>query len=233
MKGTDMSSQSQPLSPRGKTPSKVVPRVVAPPEDAGEETEPGDEIAALLSLAGLDADLFGREAKVQKLVRRLEEQRYAVAGLRAELESDRGRLTRAGGRPLGAELATLRKHIQESEKAHAQLSRDAEQSEATTRALSAELERRSAELAEQRAVLRSRLSAGVLEMYGTALRSGREPAIVTLVQSVCTGCNMRVHSKLEHQIRRRWGIAACPHCQRLVYDPSWLEGGGSPPGRLA
>jgi len=226
MKGPDMSSQAQPLSPRGRTPSQVGQRVVAPPGVAREESKPAVEIAALLSLAGLDAELLEREARVQKLVRRMEEQRYAVAGLRAELESDRGRLTRPRGRSLGADLSTLRKHILENEKAYAQLSRDAEQSEGETRALSAELEQRSAEVAEQRAVLRSRLSAEILEIYATALRSGREPAIVRLVQSVCTGCNMRLHSKLEHQIRRRWGIAACPHCQRLVYDESGWRGVG-------
>jgi len=78
------------------------------------------------------------------------------------------------------------------------------------------------EMANERRRLRARLSPEVLEAYDRSLRAGRRPAVARLVGSVCSGCNMRMHSKLEQQIRRRRGVAPCPRCLRLVYDPAWL-----------
>jgi len=78
------------------------------------------------------------------------------------------------------------------------------------------------EVADERHGLGAKLSADLLEAYERALRAGRRPAVVRLVASVCSGCHMRLHSKLDHQIRRRRGVAPCPHCLRLVYDPAWL-----------
>jgi predicted nucleic acid-binding Zn-ribbon protein len=76
--------------------------------------------------------------------------------------------------------------------------------------------------AKERRGLVARLSADVLEAYERALRAGRRPAVVRLVGSVCSGCFVRLHSKLDHQIRHRRGAAACPHCLRVVYDPARL-----------
>jgi hypothetical protein len=76
---------------------------------------------------------------------------------------------------------------------------------------------------DERHVLAKRLSAETLENYHRALRAGRRPAVVPVAASVCSGCHVRLHSKLDHQIRQRRGVAACPHCLRLVYDPSWLS----------
>jgi predicted nucleic acid-binding Zn-ribbon protein len=78
------------------------------------------------------------------------------------------------------------------------------------------------DVAAQRHGLVARLSPEVLEAYERALRAGRRPAVVRLVASVCSGCHMRLHSKLDHQIRQRRGVAPCPCCLRLVYDPAWL-----------
>lgn len=63
MKGTVTSSQTQPLW-RGNTPSRVAQRLAARSEDAGEETEPTDEIAALLAAGPLAArDLLLRRTR--------------------------------------------------------------------------------------------------------------------------------------------------------------------------
>ena len=78
------------------------------------------------------------------------------------------------------------------------------------------------EVADERHGLGARLSPEVLEAYDRALRGGRHPAVVSLVASVCSGCHVRLHSTLEQKIRRRRGVAPCPHCLRLVYDPAWL-----------
>jgi hypothetical protein len=78
------------------------------------------------------------------------------------------------------------------------------------------------EVADKRHGLGVKLSVEILEAYERALRAGRRPAVVRLVASVCTGCHMRLHSKLDHFIRRRRGVAPCPRCLRLVYDPAWL-----------
>jgi len=78
------------------------------------------------------------------------------------------------------------------------------------------------EVADERHGLGARLSPEVLEAYERAMRGGRHPALVSLVASVCSGCHVRLHSTLEQKIRRRRGVAPCPHCLRLVYDPAWL-----------
>ena len=75
---------------------------------------------------------------------------------------------------------------------------------------------------KERRGLVARMSGDVLEAYERALRAGRRPAVVRLVDSVCSGCFMRLHSKLDNQIRHRRGAAACPHCLRVVYDPTRL-----------
>jgi len=67
-----------------------------------------------------------------------------------------------------------------------------------------------------------RLSREVADSYERALRSGREPAVVRLNAGVCGGCHVRLHATLERRVRRVRGVAACPHCLRLVYDPAWL-----------
>ncbi len=86
----------------------------------------------------------------------------------------------------------------------------------------AELDATQPDRPDERHTLAARLSPEVLEAYHRALRAGRRPAVVRLVASVCSGCHMRLHSKLDHQVRQRRGVAACPHCLRLVYDPAWL-----------
>jgi predicted nucleic acid-binding Zn-ribbon protein len=78
-------------------------------------------------------------------------------------------------------------------------------------------------VADERRALGARLPPDILEAYERALRGGRQPAVVSLVASRCSGCHMRLHSALEQRIRRRRGMAACPHCLRLVYDPAWLD----------
>jgi len=78
------------------------------------------------------------------------------------------------------------------------------------------------EAAKERHGLMASLTPELLEAYERALRAGRRPAVVRLVGSVCSGCYVRLHSKLDHQIRHRRGAAACPHCLRVVYDPGRL-----------
>ena len=75
---------------------------------------------------------------------------------------------------------------------------------------------------DERHSLGAKLSPDILEAYERAVRGGRNPAVVSLVASVCSGCHVRLHSTLEQKIRRRRGVAACPHCLRVVYDPAWL-----------
>lgn len=82
------------------------------------------------------------------------------------------------------------------------------------------------EVADERHGLGARISPENREAYERALRAGRQPAVVRLVASVCSGCYVRLHSKLDHQIRQHRGIAPCPRCLRLVYDPAWVEAVG-------
>jgi len=79
------------------------------------------------------------------------------------------------------------------------------------------------EVAEERHSLGAKVSPDILEAYERAMRGGRHPAVVSIVASRCSGCHVRLHSTLEQRIRRRRGVAPCPHCLRLVYDPAWLD----------
>jgi len=78
---------------------------------------------------------------------------------------------------------------------------------------------------DERRRLGALLSREVLEAYELALRAGRQPAVVRLVASVCSGCHVRLPTTLDQKIRRVRGVGACPHCLRLVYDPEWLVAG--------
>jgi len=77
--------------------------------------------------------------------------------------------------------------------------------------------------AEERRTLGTRISREVLDAYHRAMRGGRQPAVTRVVGSVCYGCFVRLHAKLDHQVRHHRGVGACPHCLRVVYDPAWLE----------
>ncbi len=78
------------------------------------------------------------------------------------------------------------------------------------------------ERAATRRALVARLSHELLEGYERALLAGREPPVVRLMQSACTGCHVRVPTILEQRIRFVRGVAVCPRCLRLVYNPDWL-----------
>lgn len=86
--------------------------------------------------------------------------------------------------------------------------------------------------ADERHQLGARISPEILEAYDRALRAGRQPAVVPVVASVCSGCHVRLHAKLDHQVKKRRGVAPCPHCLRLVYDPTWLDGAEPREGAL-
>jgi predicted nucleic acid-binding Zn-ribbon protein len=79
------------------------------------------------------------------------------------------------------------------------------------------------EAVRERHRLGARLSPEIRVAYDRALRAGRQPGVVRLAASVCSGCHVRLHSTLEQKIRRRRGVGSCPHCLRLVYDPAWLD----------
>jgi len=69
----------------------------------------------------------------------------------------------------------------------------------------------------------ARLSHDLLEGYERALLAGRQPPVVPLAGSGCSGCYVRLPTTLEQRIRFVRGVAACPRCLRLVYDPDWLS----------
>jgi predicted nucleic acid-binding Zn-ribbon protein len=68
--------------------------------------------------------------------------------------------------------------------------------------------------AEQRSaarrVLVARLSHDLKEGYERALLAGRQPPVVRLAGSGCSGCYVRLPTTLEQRIRFVRGVAACP-----------------------
>jgi predicted nucleic acid-binding Zn-ribbon protein len=59
--------------------------------------------------------------------------------------------------------------------------------------------------------------------YDTALRSGPRPLVATR-GGACWGCGLALPAGLKGAFSVHQRVAACPHCSRLLYDPSWLEG---------
>lgn len=80
------------------------------------------------------------------------------------------------------------------------------------------------ETAAERRLLGARIPRDLLDAYHRAVRGGRQPAVARAEGGVCYGCFVRLHAKLEHQLRQARGVAPCPHCLRVVYDPAWLPG---------
>jgi predicted nucleic acid-binding Zn-ribbon protein len=104
----------------------------------------------------------------------------------------------------------------------AALLRLAELDAALRRRVAAERDAAAGEATAERRALAARVPRDVLDWYHRAVRGGRQPPVVRVVEGVCHGCFVRLHAKLEQQFRHR-GVASCPRCLRVVYDAEALR----------
>lgn len=170
----------------------------------GAEGAPQAEQAlrALLDLAALDGELARRQA--------------AVTATLAELEALRRRITTLGGGRPAARRS-------ESGAQHAALSRQLQQRQRESESVAAALHTLRQALPERRSALRRRLPVDLIAAYETALHAGHSPLVATR-GGACWGCGLALPAKARSEFGASRRVVVCPHCARLLYDPSWLEG---------
>jgi predicted nucleic acid-binding Zn-ribbon protein len=103
-----------------------------------------------------------------------------------------------------SELATLREHVAEEEKA-----------------TSEKLERLRGQALQQRIdrdVMSEKVAPAVLRKY-QQIRRQRGLAVVEARSGVCSGCHMQLPPQLFNILHRGNSIELCPNCQRIVYFP--------------
>jgi predicted nucleic acid-binding Zn-ribbon protein len=183
-----------------------------------------DEVRALLELAAFDDGIAKQEASVARALAVLERARGELAQITPALKVDREELLRL--EEVGAtvpDVERLRRAVREKERRAALLMRQAEEKQSEALGASANLRDACADLAERRRALTDRLSGTLLTSYETALRLGGQPVAIGTRGAVCWGCFRRLPLAVTANFQRFRRPTPCPHCRRLLYDPSWLE----------
>lgn len=177
---------------------------------------------ALLRLAGLDAELDRLRRSMATMVGPLERQRSELAALAALIESDW---------PQGsAEIAAARRRrVARNVRTHAELAEALKRDEAGVLAMSRELQRKTADLAEQRKSVLARVSQPLRERYEAALQKGQQPALAALHDGRCPGCGATPPDASRRQLQESLRVVPCPGCLRLLYDRGWTERDLMPP----
>jgi predicted nucleic acid-binding Zn-ribbon protein len=90
-------------------------------------------------------------------------------------------------------------------------------------AASAEIQAPSADLANRRSAITSRIPEATVRDYESALRHGLIPAAVATRGSVCWGCFHRLSRAVTSKFEDAQAFVCCPHCERVLFNPDWIE----------
>lgn len=88
-------------------------------------------------------------------------------------------------------------------------------------AASTESQEPAAALSQRRSALASRLPLEALEIYEDALRRGLRPAAIATRGQVCWGCFHGLSAAVAAALMNEEVFWACPHCERLLFNPDW------------
>lgn len=177
---------------------------------------------ALLRVAAIDKEMSRLRSSLQEIVSLLDRQRADLAALGALIEADRARPAKLGAS--GGETAeSRRKRRHRNERAYAELTRTLEWDQADALHLSAELQRRTVEFAEQRQALLAHVSPPLPGLYETALREGLRPAVAPAPDGACSACGLPLEAAARRRLVEGGRVVPCPACARLLYDPVWVE----------
>lgn len=185
-----------------------------------------DDAVALLRLAGLDAEQQRLRQSVAAILELLERQRSDLAALGELIEKDRPQGTE---RESGETLDARRLRLRRNQVTHAELARALSRDEAEVLAMSSELQRKTAKLAEERDVALARVSAPLRQRYHAALQKGLHPALVAVHDGRCPGCGETLPDASRRLIQECLRVVACSRCPRLLYDRGWAERDLMPP----
>lgn len=182
------------------------------------------DVEAVIALVSLDQGIARREATVATSLALVERTRTDLASCELEVAATRAALPakeRSGAE--APEVEKLRRLLRDRERGVAQLSRLTEEAEAAAVAASAELREHCADLATRRKQITSRIPRATLDDYEDALRRGLFPAAVATRGRVCWGCFHPLSGALSAQFQVAQAFACCPHCERVLFNPDWIE----------
>jgi len=179
-----------------------------------------DDAVALLRLAGLDAEEDRLRRLVAAILEPLERQRSDLAALGELIETDRPQGTvQESGEILGAR----RRRLLRNQRTHAELAKALKRVEADALAMSSELQRKTARLAEERDAALACVSAPLRERYEAAVREGQQPGLVAMHDGCCPGCGKTLPDASRRAVQESLRVVPCSDCLRLLYDRGWTE----------
>jgi len=179
-----------------------------------------DDAVALLRLAGIDANLDRLRQSIAAILEALGRQREDLAALAELIDKDRPQGTAPES---GAILESRRRRLLSNQRTHVELARALKRDEAEVLAMSRELQRQTAGLAEERDAALARVSAPLRERYEAAVREGQRPALVAVYDGRCPGCGETLPDTSRRLIEASLTAVPCFGCLRLLYDRGWTE----------
>jgi chromosome segregation ATPase len=182
------------------------------------------DVEALMALASLDQGVARREAKVASALAVVERARADSLSCEREIGTARDELRRIEqGGAAAPGIEKLRRRLREKERSLVQLTRLAEEAQAEAIAASADLKERFADLPDRRDAITSRIPRATLEDYEDALRHGLLPAAMATRGRVCWGCFHPLSATLTAEFTSAEAFLRCPHCERVLFNPDWIE----------
>jgi len=181
-----------------------------------------DDLVALLRLAGLDAELDRLRRTMATMMEPLERQRSELAALAELVENDWPR----GSTDISA---ARRRRVARNMRTHAELAEALKRDEAGVLAMSRELQRKTADLAEQRESVLARVSPPLRACYAAAAQQGLHPALAAVHDGRCPGCGETLPDASRRLVQESLRVVPCSCCLRLLYDRSWTERDLMPP----
>jgi predicted nucleic acid-binding Zn-ribbon protein len=184
-----------------------------------------DDVDALIALVSLDQSMARREATVASSLTLVERTTADLAACEPEISMARDDLQRLEGSGAEtAEVRKLRRLLRDKERGVAHLMRLAEEEQAAALAASTELREQCADLATRRTAITNRIPRATLEDYESALGHGLVPAAVATRGQVCWGCFHRLSAAVTSEFQQAEAFVCCPHCERVLFNPDWIEG---------
>jgi hypothetical protein len=179
------------------------------------EAPPDSDVTLLVELAGLDEVLGERGRVWHELVRYLDRLRRGIAVASAQAQRSRSLAALKASREQDGGLADRTPAPARDDAGDAQLLREFEaalrETEQRRVALHAEMEA----LRGRRQDLLGRLSAPISRAYQPLADGGRTPAVATVVNGACGGCQAPLPQFVVEALGQG-AVVSCARCQRLL-----------------
>jgi predicted nucleic acid-binding Zn-ribbon protein len=203
------SARFRPAEPASHPPSALPPYAGA-----------RDDAVALLRLAGLDAQIDRLRQSTAALLEPLERLRSDLEALADLVESDR---PREATRESGEAREARRRRLLSNQSMHTELAEALKRDEENVFAMSSELQRKTAGVAQEREAALACFPSPLRERYEASVRNGQEPALVALHDGRCPGCSQTLPEASRRLVEENLLVVPCSGCHRLLCDRGWTE----------